>query len=81
MFGAKGPNSSQYDFKGTTVHLTKFSLNHLLAHTNPLHPAQVELLAAMQEQLADHNPTKEEAFPTNFRIKLINSRAPDIRNY
>lgn len=80
MFGAKGPNSSQYDFKGTTVHLTKFSSNHPPAHTNLLLLAQVAPLVAMQEQLADHNQTKEEAFPTNFRIKLINSRALDTRN-
>jgi len=81
MFGAKGPNSSQYDFKGNTVNLSKFSSNHLQAHTNPLHPVQVAPSVAMQEQLVDHNPTKVEVFPTNFRIKQINSRAQDTRNF
>ena len=81
MFGAKGPNSSQYDFKGTTVHLIKYSLNHLPAHTSLLHPVQVAPSAAMLEQLEDHNQTKAEAFPTNFKIKPINSKAQDTKNF
>jgi|LakMenEpi03Aug12_release.lakeMendotaPanAssembly.Ray.scaffolds.fasta_scaffold4581698_1 hypothetical protein len=81
MFGAKGPNSSQYDFKGTTVYLIKYSSNHLPAHTSLLRLVQAELLVAMQEQLADHNQTKAEGFQINCKIKPINSKAPDTKNF
>lgn len=76
MFGAKGPNSSQYDFKGTTVCSSLFSKNHPQVLTNPLLREQVALSVARLE-LEDHNPTKEEAFPISFKTKQMNSRAPN----
>jgi hypothetical protein len=76
MFGAKGPNSSQYDFKGTTVSLTLCSKNHLQALTSPPLQEQVALLAAKQV-LEDHNLTKDGASQTSFKTRLMSSREPN----
>jgi len=73
MFGAKGPNSSQYDFKGTTVHLSSFRPNRLLLPTSPLLLVRVALVVELQ---ADLSHKKEQASPTNLQTKPTNSRVP-----
>lgn len=73
MNGAKGPNSSQYDFKGTSVHSLLLSINLPQVHTSRPHlvqEAQVDL-----EPLVDLNLTKAEASQTNSLIKPTNSKA------
>ena len=71
MFGTKGPNSSQYDFKGTTVSLTLCSKKRLQALTNlPLQEQAVQ--SAVKQELEDHNPIKDAAFQISFKIRLIN---------
>ena len=76
MFGAtKGPNSSQYDFKGTSVLQPLFSWNHLPLLINPHLPELEELV--VEEQLEDLNLTKEEGSAISFKIKLTNSKVPN----
>ena len=73
MFGAtKGPNSSQYDFKGTSVTFNLFSSNPHLPLIN-LHLPGPEELAEVEHQ-EDLNPIREEDLATNLQIKLTNSK-------
>lgn len=71
MFGAKGPNSSQYDFKGTSVLFSSFRLSLLLHLTNLLRHVQAEQAEVHQEDL---NPIKAVVFPTNYKTKPTNFR-------
>ena len=76
MFGAtKGPNTSQYDFKGTSVPLFSFSSNHHPRPTNP-HPPEPEE-PVEEEHQEDHNLTREEDSATNSKIKPTNLKAPN----
>lgn len=70
----KGPNSSQYDFKGTSVYQLLQSKNPLQAPISPLLPEQEALAVEPQAVL---NQIKEEDSPTSSRIKQMNSKAPN----
>ena len=75
MFGAtKGPNSSQYDFTGTSVNHSLFSLNHHHLPTSPL-PPELEV-PVVEEHLEDHNPTREEVSATSLQTKPMNWKVP-----
>ena len=64
MFGAtKGPNSSQYDFKGTSVTFNLFSSNPHLPLINPHLPEPEELAEAEHQDVL--NLIREEGLATN----------------
>ena len=75
MFGAtKGPNTSQYDFKGTSVSSFLYSSNHLPPLTNPRLPVLEE--PAEEEHQEDPSPTREEGSATILRIRPMNLKVP-----
>lgn len=78
MFGNKGPNSSQYDFKGTTVPEPLFSSSLPPAPTSLLPPEQEAPSPEAVEPLAAHNPTRVEASQTSSRIKQMSSKVLNI---
>lgn len=81
MFGlnqqAKVPNSSQYDFKGASVTLFSFRLNHLQAHTNPLLLEVTSELLPMEEQ-EGLSLIKGEDLVISFKTRLISLRELNI---
>ena len=79
--GAKSnvPNTSQYDFKGTTVRtIVIFRWSHLQVLTNLPHQEQV--IMELRQAMRDQNRTEVSASQTNYHKRPINSKAPNTDN-